>query len=117
MSAPAVGRQEDTKKDLRILLASEAWARRTGKCRAGTNSAPPEAPQLRAEWDKVTPGGGEGQIGDPAESGPCHQAPMQRARRPGRGAPHCLLRAQPAHPWASGSWTLEGEEFAPMARA
>lgn len=31
-----------------------------GKCRAGTNSAPPEAPQLRAEWDKVTPGGGEG---------------------------------------------------------
>ena len=59
MSAPAVGRQEDTKKDLWILFTSEAWARRTGKCRAGTNSAPPEAPQLRAEWDKVTPGGGE----------------------------------------------------------
>ena len=104
------------KTALRILLTSEAWEQRTGKCRAGTNGASPHVPRLHAEWDMVTPGGGEGQVGDLVALGPCHQTPMQRARRPGGGAPHCLPRAQPAHPWASGSWTLEGEESAATAR-
>lgn len=108
------------KKDLRILLTSEAWARRTGKCRAGTNGASPQVPQLRAEWDMVTPGGGEGQIGDLVALGPCHQAPMQRAHRPGGGAPHCLPHASPPTPGprAPGLWKAKNlqPQLAPTPR-